>query len=175
MICNRHVCKEGLCQGWATYGPRAACGPRTILVRPARPQEENNKYGWILCIPWLELWVRSVTNIIMFLWPGVVKRLPRTGLCNFFVITTNTVPIFSFLCMVDEGTYIFIFVHGWQRYLYFHFYAWLTKFTRTNYFNLYVTNPRPNFGSQLISSFAKFCRRSCMIVAKLCVRHFPAQ
>ena len=30
-------------QGWATYGPRAACGPRAILVRPARPAQRKKK------------------------------------------------------------------------------------------------------------------------------------
>ena len=30
-------------QGWATYGPRAVCGPQSILVWPARPLEEKIK------------------------------------------------------------------------------------------------------------------------------------
>ena len=60
-------------QGWATYIPWAMW---TILARPARPPEE---YGWIFWVPWLELWVRPVTNI-MFLRPAVVKRFPTTVL-----------------------------------------------------------------------------------------------
>ena len=33
-----NICIE---QGWATYGPRAACGPGAILVRPAGPQRKK--------------------------------------------------------------------------------------------------------------------------------------
>ena len=51
-------------QRWATYGPR------TIL--------DFSRNGWILCIPWLELWVRPVTNITTFLQTTVVKWLPTT-------------------------------------------------------------------------------------------------
>ena len=32
-------------QGCATYGPRAACGPRAILVRAVKPAEENKSGG----------------------------------------------------------------------------------------------------------------------------------
>lgn len=35
-------------KGWATNSPRAASGPRAILVQLTRPLEEKNRYGWML-------------------------------------------------------------------------------------------------------------------------------
>ena len=42
----------------------------------------RNIYGWILCVPLLELWVRPATKFATLFWPAVVKRLPTTALYN---------------------------------------------------------------------------------------------
>ena len=73
-------CKYGLYQGWAIYGPRAACGPRAILVRPARPSEEKIIWITIICVCLLELWIRPATKITTLFWPAVVKKLPTTNI-----------------------------------------------------------------------------------------------
>ena len=49
----------------------------------ARHVPEGKKlYGWILCVPLLELWVRPATKIKTLFWPTVVKSLPTAGLLS---------------------------------------------------------------------------------------------
>ena len=57
-------------QGWTTYGPWAACGPRQFLRGSPGPQKRN-WYGFLLCIlsNSLELWVRPMTKKKIFFGP----------------------------------------------------------------------------------------------------------
>ena len=46
----------------------------------ARHVARGEKYGSILCVPLLELWVWPATKMATVFWPVVVKRLPTTDL-----------------------------------------------------------------------------------------------
>ena len=68
-----------------------------------------------------------------------VMSAPRDKYYNVFVARSGKKVAqdwsMSFLCLCyhhEYGTYIFIFVQGWQ------------SSPELNYFNLYVTDPRPN-------------------------------